>query len=77
MKILLKPCRDCDFGETERVARVLWMRLLPTMRHYYCRQCRSTLLAPKGLVESKQWMMSTFRNLEVPPATENVDKPGA
>ncbi|HEY8358742.1 MAG TPA: hypothetical protein VIL30_14895 [Ramlibacter sp.] len=38
------------------------MRLLPSMRHYWCSQCDRTLLAPKALVDSKRWMMTSFRD---------------
>jgi len=62
MKILWGACADCEFGELERVPRKLWMRLLPPLRHYCCRQCQQNLLARKDVVEAKQWMLSTFKN---------------
>ncbi len=62
MKILRSACNACDFAGLERRPRSLWMRLLPSMRHYWCSQCDRTLLAPKALVDSKRWMMTSFRD---------------
>jgi len=67
MRILSTPCASCDFSQVERIPRSFWMRLLPSLRHYYCRQCKSSLLAPKLEVESRQWMMTTFKDIPVGP----------
>lgn len=76
MRIVWESCAECDFSELERVPRRLWMRLLPPLRHYYCKRCQSTLLAPKRLVESRQWMMTTFKNLRPAPPVDSVENTG-
>jgi hypothetical protein len=65
MKILRKACASCDFAQVERIPRTFWMRLLPSLRHYYCRQCKVAFVARKGEVESRQWMLSTFKGIAV------------
>ena len=60
MKVFLTACDACRFAGAERVPRKLWMRLLPPLRHYYCRDCNIRFLAPKTLVERYQWMASTI-----------------
>ena len=65
MKILLKGCRDCDLSALERVPRAFWMRWLPGLRHFHCGQCRQNMLAPKRLVESRKWVMSTAKDLDL------------
>ena len=67
MKIVWTSCRECDFSQLERIPRRLWMRLVPSLRHYHCNTCNSDLLAPKDKVEAQQWMQSTFKDLQVPP----------
>ena len=67
MKIMLKGCSNCDLSELERVPRSFWMRWLPGLRHFYCRQCRRNVMAPKRLVDARKWMMSTTRNLHLTP----------
>lgn len=77
MKIIWKSCHACDFSEVERIPRRFWMRLLPRLRHYYCAKCGMAFLAPKNVVEAKQWMLSTFRDLPVPPsAATKPEGPG-
>lgn len=65
MKIILKGCSDCDLSELDRLPRAFWMRWLPGLRHYHCGQCRRNMLAAKRLVESRKWMMSTVKNLDL------------
>lgn len=65
MKILKSHCGSCDFSQVERIPRTFWMRWLPSLRHYYCRQCKSAFVAHKGEVESRQWMLSTFKGITV------------
>ena len=62
MKIRLKVCDQCSFAELQRVHRTFWMRLLGSFRHYHCAQCKSRFLAPKGMVEQRQWMDTTTRD---------------
>jgi hypothetical protein len=74
MKILFKICQACDFAEMERAPRSWWMRPLGSLRLYQCNQCKTNVLAPKTLVESRQWMTTTLKNFQAPPASEpNAD----
>lgn len=73
MRILRTSCADCDYSQVERIPRSFWMRWLPSLRHYYCRQCDSALLAPKVQVESRQWMMTTFKDIPVGPPMHAAD----
>jgi len=43
------------------------MRVFPSLRHYYCGQCDTTVLARKKAVEVKQWAASTITAI---PASE-------
>jgi hypothetical protein len=74
MKILRASCPMCDFSEVERIPRRFWMRMLPSLRHYYCGKCSSTLLARKDLVESRQWMQVAFRGFKAPPLPGGADQ---
>jgi hypothetical protein len=75
MKIMWKPCHACDFAEVERIPRRFWMRVLPRLRHYHCDRCASDFLAPKDVVESRQWLIVAFRNVPVatPAHAETTD----
>lgn len=75
MRILWSSCQACDFSDVERIPRKFWMRWLPPLRHYYCHQCKQTLLAPKQMVESRQWMMTTFKDFQVPNGVEPSHRP--
>ena len=65
MKLWKTFCATCDFSQVERIPRTFWMRWLPSLRHYHCRQCKSDFCARKGEVESRQWMLSTFKGIPV------------
>lgn len=55
MKVYLRASDGCHFAGAERLPRQFWMRLLPPLRHYYCRHCEERFLAPRSLVEHYQW----------------------
>ncbi|TWO72285.1 hypothetical protein FN976_06155 [Caenimonas sedimenti] len=73
MQIFLKSCDQCDFSEVGRLPRTWWMRLIPKLRHYDCKKCKQSFLAPKRLVEERQWMTTTLKNFRVPTGPGAVE----
>ena len=74
MKIFWRSsCSTCEFDGLERIPRSFWMRLLPPLRHYHCNRCNAQLLAPKMLVETRQWAMTTSKNMQAEPPRPGVD----
>lgn len=74
MKIFLKPCEQCDFSDVGRLSRSWWMRFIPKLRFYRCARCRKNFMAPKKLVEERQWMTTTLKNFRVPSRPSPLDK---
>lgn len=70
-----QSCDTCSFEGVERIPRAIWMRLLPHLRHYHCDRCKASFLAPKQAVEARQWMLSTSRDLRVPPPASQSPDP--
>lgn len=75
MQILSSACDKCDLAALERVPRKLWMRLLPAMRHYRCTQCGRKQLAPKALVDSRKWLVTTFKEAPARPGMNGTPAP--
>lgn len=75
MKGYKKSCDTCGFTGVERIPRALWMRLFPHLRHYSCERCKETFVAPKQVVEARQWMLSTSRDLRAQPRANEAPDP--
>ncbi|MDP9899036.1 hypothetical protein [Variovorax ginsengisoli] len=50
----------CEFRELERIPRSFWMRWIPFVRFYYCRQCRQQFLASKRKVDAARRMSVVY-----------------
>lgn len=74
MRILWESCQECNLASLDRIPRRFWMRLLPGLRHYHCRQCGADVLAPKKAVESHRWAAISAPGQPLPPATQPRQK---
>ena len=52
----LTPC-SCGLQYLVRLNRALWMRCIPTRRHYFCAKCKPRQLLPRSAFAS-WWLPS-------------------
>ena len=69
MKLLLKKC-GCDYDGLVRAPRSGWMRLFPSRRLYFCRNCKSSIFANRLSIEGTPEWQATSMKLFFPKATD-------